>query len=168
MKLTPSQNDALTELINIGYARAAAALSDLTGHRISLEVPDVAIHTIPEITDKLQQLLHGEVASVNQVFTGPITGNGILLLDGEAALLRWPAAYRGTNPGITCAGWSASQTAIGSRQGRNHHNFNEHPRSPKVGREASPRRRICRIDPLVPNRIVIFEQTHVSDPDLGA
>ena len=55
-----------------------------------------------------------------------------------------------------------------SWHGRDHHNFNEHPRSPKVGREASPRRRVCRIDPLVPNRIVIFEQTHVSDPDLGA
>jgi hypothetical protein len=56
----------------------------------------------------------------------------------------------------------------GSWDGRNHHNLNEHPRSPKVGREASPRRRVCRIDPLVPNGIVIFEQTHVSDPDLGA
>jgi len=56
----------------------------------------------------------------------------------------------------------------GSCHGRNHHNFNEHPRSPKLGREASPRRRVRRIDPLVPNRIVIFEQTHVSDPDLGA
>jgi hypothetical protein len=55
-----------------------------------------------------------------------------------------------------------------SWHGRNHHNFNEHPRSPKVGREASPRRRVCRIDPLVPNKIMIFEQTHVSDPDLGA
>ena len=55
-----------------------------------------------------------------------------------------------------------------SRQGRNHHNFNEHPRSPKVRGEASPHRRICRIDPFIPNRIVIFEQTHVSDPDLGA
>jgi len=55
-----------------------------------------------------------------------------------------------------------------SWQGRNHHNFNEHPRSPKVGREASPRRRVCRIDPLIPNRIVFFKQTHVSDPDLDA
>jgi chemotaxis protein CheC len=87
MELTPSQKDALTELINIGYARAAAALSDLTGHRISLEVPEVAIHTITEISNKLQQLIQGEVASVNQVFTGPIAGNGILLLDREAALL---------------------------------------------------------------------------------
>jgi chemotaxis protein CheC len=87
MELTPSQKDALTELINIGYARAASALSDLTGHRISLEVPEVAVHTIPEVNEKLQALIQGEVASVNQVFTGPISGNGILLLDKEAALL---------------------------------------------------------------------------------
>jgi len=87
MELTSSQKDALTELINIGYARAASALSDLTGHRITLEVPEVAVHTIPEITEKLVQVIKGEVASVNQVFSGPITGNGILLLDREAALL---------------------------------------------------------------------------------
>ena len=87
MELTPSQKDALTELINIGYARAAAALSDLTGHRISLEVPEVAIHTMPEITEKLQKVIKGEVASVNQVFSGPINGNAILVLDRHAALL---------------------------------------------------------------------------------
>lgn len=87
MELSSSQKDALTELINIGYARAASALSDLTGHRISLEVPEVAVHTIPEISQKLQQVIQGEVASVNQVFSGPLTGNAILLLDSEAALL---------------------------------------------------------------------------------
>jgi chemotaxis protein CheC len=87
MELTPSQTDALTELINIGYARAAAALSDLTGHRITLEVPEVAIHTIPEITDRLQNVIKGEVASVHQVFSGPINGNAMLMLDREAALL---------------------------------------------------------------------------------
>ena len=87
MELTASQQDALTELINIGYARAAAALSDLTGHRISLEVPEVAIHVIPHIKLKLQRVIQGEVASVNQVFSGPITGNAILLLDRKAALL---------------------------------------------------------------------------------
>jgi chemotaxis protein CheC len=86
MELTSIQKDALTELINIGYARSAAALSDLTGHRISLEVPEVALHTIPEITTKLQEVLKGEVASVNQIFSGPITGNAILVLDREAAL----------------------------------------------------------------------------------
>jgi len=35
----------------------------------------------------LQKVIRGEVASVNQVFSGPISGNAILLLDREAALL---------------------------------------------------------------------------------
>jgi len=87
MELTGSQKDALTELINIGYARAAAALSDLTGHRISLQVPEVAVHQIGEIKQKLQSVIVGEVASVNQIFSGPISGNAILLLDREAAIL---------------------------------------------------------------------------------
>ena len=87
MELTATQKDALTELINIGYARAASALSDLTGHRITLEVPQVAVHRIQEITPLLQKVISGVVASVNQVFGGPIAGNAILLLDRSAALL---------------------------------------------------------------------------------
>ena len=55
-----------------------------------------------------------------------------------------------------------------SWHGRDHHNFNEHPRSPKIGGEVSARRRVFRIYPLIPNRVVIFEQTHVSDPHLDA
>jgi chemotaxis protein CheC len=87
MELTPTQKDALTELINIGYARAAGALSDLTGHRINLEVPNVAVHLINELTPMLKQVITGEVASVNQIFAGPIAGNAILILDTGAALL---------------------------------------------------------------------------------
>ncbi len=87
MELTSSQTDALTELISIGYARAAAALSELSGHRISLEVPEVAIHVISEITEKLRGVVEGEVVSINQVFSGPISGNAILILDRKAALL---------------------------------------------------------------------------------
>ena len=87
MELTPAQKDALTELINIGYARAAGALSDLTGHRISLEVPQVAVHPVREITPLLQEVMTGVVASVNQMFGGPLAGNAILLLDQPAAVL---------------------------------------------------------------------------------
>jgi chemotaxis protein CheC len=85
MKLTAPQTDALTELINIGYGRAAGALSELTGYRINLEVPKIAMHPIEEIAPLLDRLVHGEVASVNQVFSGPISGNALLLLDEKAA-----------------------------------------------------------------------------------
>ena len=87
MDLTDNQRDALTELINIGYARAAGALAQLTGHRITLEVPKVAIHPISEMTGLLQSVVKGEVASVNQVFSGPVSGNALLVLDDDAALL---------------------------------------------------------------------------------
>lgn len=87
MDLNPTQTDALTELINIGYARAAGALSELTGHRIDLEVPKVAIYPIKSVTAILSQVISGEVASVNQVFSGPIAGNALLMLDQNAAAL---------------------------------------------------------------------------------
>lgn len=87
MELTEIQKDTLTELINIGYARAAGALSDLTGHRISLAVPEVNIHPVNDIGPLLHQVIQTEVACVNQVFGGEISGNAILLLDHSAALL---------------------------------------------------------------------------------
>ena len=86
MELTAVQQDSLTELINIGYGRAAGALSDLTGHRITLEVPEVAMHAIDEITPLLAKVIQGEVASVNQIFSGPVGGNALLLLDETSAL----------------------------------------------------------------------------------
>ncbi len=85
MELTFAQKDALTELINIGYGRAAGALSELTGYRITLEVPKVALHPINEIGPMLSRVVSGEVASVNQVFSGPIAGNALLLLDERSA-----------------------------------------------------------------------------------
>lgn len=87
MELNATQQDALTELINIGYGRAAGALSELTGYRITLEVPKVAMHPVAELAPLLDRVIQGEVASVNQVFSGPIAGNALLLLDERSALL---------------------------------------------------------------------------------
>lgn len=87
MELTTSQKDALTELINIGYGRAAGALSELTGYRITLEVPQVSMHEISEIAPLIENVVSGEVASVNQMFLGPISGNAMLLMDEQSALV---------------------------------------------------------------------------------
>ena len=85
MELTVNQHDALTELINIGYGRAAGALSELTGYRVTLEVPQITMLRIDEVTAQLTQMIEGDVASVNQVFSGPIGGNAVLMLDERAA-----------------------------------------------------------------------------------
>ena len=87
MELTYTQKDALTELINIGYGRAAGALSELTGYRINLEVPKITMHPIDEMGTYLQRMVEGEVATVNQVFSGALSGNALLILDEKAALV---------------------------------------------------------------------------------
>lgn len=87
MELSVAQKDALTELINIGYGRAAGALSELTGYRITLEVPKVSMHEIGDLAPLLNDVITGEVASVNQMFSGPIGGNAMLLLDAKSALV---------------------------------------------------------------------------------
>lgn len=87
MELTQNQLDALSELINIGFARAANSLSELTGDRVLLDVPDVSIHTINELGPKLATFVDGEVATVQQIFSGPVSGNALLLLNYEGAVM---------------------------------------------------------------------------------
>lgn len=86
VRLTADRKDTLIELVNIGYARAAGALSDLTGHRITLRVPDVSLHATDEITSALEEVIQGQVTCVHQMFGGPICGSAVLLFDRTAAL----------------------------------------------------------------------------------
>ncbi|MBA2301877.1 MAG: chemotaxis protein CheC [Acidobacteria bacterium] len=85
MDLTPAQQDALKELLNIGFGRAAASLSQLTGHRVLLDVPAVAIHPLGELKDALADLLTDDVASVQQIFSGPVAGDALLVINHQAA-----------------------------------------------------------------------------------
>jgi len=85
MRLNAAQHDALVELLNIGFGRAGASLSSLTGHRVLLEVPHVAIHPVDELNDTLTEFVKGEVASVHQEFGGPVGGDAMLILDPVAA-----------------------------------------------------------------------------------
>jgi chemotaxis protein CheC len=85
MELNRVQQDALIELLNIGFGRAAAALSELTGHRVVLEVPEVSIHPIAGLTTALRTVAVDDVASVHQIFSGPVAGDALLILDYEAA-----------------------------------------------------------------------------------
>jgi chemotaxis protein CheC len=86
MDLTERQKDALSELINIAFSRTAASLSELTGHRVLLDVPEVAIFPISELAEELSKFLPAEVATVHQVFTGPVTGDALLLMNYDGAI----------------------------------------------------------------------------------
>ena len=85
MQLNEVQHDALVELLNIGFGRAGASLSRLTGHRVLLEVPQVSIHPIHQLHRFLAEVVEDEVASVHQIFSGQVAGDALLMLDPVAA-----------------------------------------------------------------------------------
>jgi len=87
MTLTTAQQDALVELINIGFGRAASSLSKLTGHRVQLEVPQVFMCPIDEMADRLRPMLADEIATVHQIFSGPVAGDAMLVLDQHSAAI---------------------------------------------------------------------------------
>ena len=86
MKLTERQSDALSELINIAFARTGAALSELTGHRVLLDPPEVAVYRTEELRGALAKFVPGDVASIHQVFAGPVAGDALLLLNYDGAV----------------------------------------------------------------------------------
>jgi chemotaxis protein CheC len=86
MILTERQSDALAELVNIAFARTAAALSELTGHGVRLNPPEVSVHPTPDLATVLARFLPGEVTSIHQVFVGPVSGDALLLLNYDGAL----------------------------------------------------------------------------------
>jgi len=85
VQLNELQHDALVELLNIGFGRAGASLSKLTQQRVLLDVPHVAIHPVSQLTEVLTELVKDEVASVHQMFSGPVAGDALLILDPVAA-----------------------------------------------------------------------------------
>jgi len=86
MLLTAQQIDSLVEVINIAFGRAAASLSDLTGHRVLLNVPKVSVAPLYELQNVLNGAISSDVASVHQIFTGAVAGSALLLLDYEGAV----------------------------------------------------------------------------------
>ncbi|MCX7875376.1 MAG: hypothetical protein N2321_04305 [Melioribacteraceae bacterium] len=85
MILTNEQKDSITELINISFSRAAASLSELTGHRVLLSVPEIEVHSIDNIESVLNKYIQGEISTVHQIFNGTISGDALLLMDKQSA-----------------------------------------------------------------------------------
>lgn len=86
MILTDHQADALGEFINIAFSRTASSLSDITGQRVLLDVPQVNIYPIEEVAQNLVRFLPGDVASIHQPFDGAIAGDAFLILNYDGAV----------------------------------------------------------------------------------
>jgi len=85
MRIEELDIDALTELFNIGLHRAASSLSDLTGQRIIVDLPQLWVCPIEETHARLIELLQGDLATVHQIFRGTVTGDAVLVLQYDSA-----------------------------------------------------------------------------------
>jgi chemotaxis protein CheC len=85
MLINQDQKDALSELINIGFGRAANALSILVRTRVILQAPEADVYPVSEIKNAFSIFGAGDIGSVYQVFRGSISGTMALLMDLDSA-----------------------------------------------------------------------------------
>jgi chemotaxis protein CheC len=79
-----AQLDALRETANIGAGHAATALSQLTTHRVMVDVPEVNIVSLEKVGELLGD--PGEaVSAVIVTVSGEITGRTLQIFEGRAA-----------------------------------------------------------------------------------
>lgn len=100
MNITEKQKDALTELVNISFSKSANALSELTGQRVHLDVPNVEIYPVEALGEVLSKIIDSEVASVHQLFNGQISGDAMLLVNTDSSLILNDLLV-GNEPGTT-------------------------------------------------------------------
>lgn len=76
--------DGIRELVNIGIGRSAGSLNALTGHHVTLHVPD--IYLLP-IEDLREQMPHptASFSVVNQDYSGAFAGTTVLMFPKNSA-----------------------------------------------------------------------------------
>lgn len=76
--------DGIRELVNIGIGRSAGSLNSLTGHHVTLHVPDIQISQIDELKEKIP---HPDSAFslVSQEYSGSFEGTVVLMFPQNSA-----------------------------------------------------------------------------------
>lgn len=79
IELTELEQDALTEVVNIGVSRAAASLRKMVGHQVLLSVPSVEIVTRQKAGRLLGERESNGLVAVEQSFSGAFAGRAMLI-----------------------------------------------------------------------------------------
>lgn len=83
-KLSASERDALREVANIGAGHAATALSQMTGRKIMIDVPEVSVRRLEEAAE-LVGPPDTIVAAVLMHMMGDLTGRTLLVFPESSA-----------------------------------------------------------------------------------
>jgi len=85
MRLNEYELDALAEVINIGSGLAANSLSEITGSRIVLAVPQVYVCDSSEISKMAKNLDWNFGTTIRQDFEGRVSGRALLAFSEDNA-----------------------------------------------------------------------------------
>jgi chemotaxis protein CheC len=83
--LDASQFDAVREVANIGAGHAATALSQMTGHVIMINVPEVRLVRLEEV-DRILGEPDEVVAAIMMKMLGDVTGRTVQVFSGSSAV----------------------------------------------------------------------------------
>lgn len=97
-KLTEAECDALREIANIGAGHAATALSQMTGRKIMIDVPEVAVKRLEEAAEQIGPA-DTIVAAVLMHMMGDLTGRTLLVLPESSARSLCSILLRTSEPG---------------------------------------------------------------------
>ncbi|WP_371416745.1 chemotaxis protein CheX [Sphingosinicella sp. BN140058] len=86
IELTELEQDALTEIVNIGVSRAAASLRKMVGKQVLLSVPAVEIVTRERAASLLGQRESNDLVAVRQSFAGAFSGRAMLIFPEDNSL----------------------------------------------------------------------------------
>jgi len=85
MQLTPEQEDAIIELLNIGVGRAAGSLNQILDKPITLQVPSILLADATNLEKFLAPLEDQTLSSVQLPFKGSYAGSATLAFPSETA-----------------------------------------------------------------------------------
>ena len=85
IEVNAEQLDAVGEIINIGFGRAASSLSMLIGSHIILHSPEVKVYSISDLIKILEKHIPDQAVIIHQIFSGTIAGDVLLFMGIESA-----------------------------------------------------------------------------------
>jgi chemotaxis protein CheC len=84
--LSDLEQDALTELVNLGVSRAASNLSEMVGEQVHLSVPNVSMMGRAEAIEILNRSEASKLIAVHQVFDGDVSGRALVIFPEAKSL----------------------------------------------------------------------------------
>ena len=78
------QQDAITELVNLGIGRAADALSQMVSEEILLSVPEIVFTNARDLQERLNTTYKAAPAVISQCFSGDFSGNALLVIPDDS------------------------------------------------------------------------------------